>query len=102
MPRLLPAIRPSYCPVARRGPGLPRRGYVGPQVRPTSRGETLCLYGIHVEGVSEYCLGEPLTWRFQARNLIIVGLCDALVVVEPPQKSGSLITARQAADCGRD
>jgi DNA processing protein len=39
--------------------------------------------------VSEYYLGEaPLAWRFPARNRIIAGLCEAVVVVEAPQKNG--------------
>lgn len=64
------------------------------------------LFGRVREGgvlVSEYALGEaPLAWRFPARNRIIAGLSDAVVVVEAPEKSGALITARHAVDAGRD
>lgn len=53
--------------------------------------------------VSEYYLGEaPLPWRFPARNRIIAGLADVLVVVEAAEKSGALITARHALESGRD
>jgi DNA processing protein len=53
--------------------------------------------------VTEYYLGEaPLAWRFPARNRIIAGLCEAVVVVEAPQKSGALITAHHGLECGRD
>ncbi len=53
--------------------------------------------------VSEYSLGEaPLAWRFPARNRIIAGLAGTIVVVEAPEHSGALITARHAIDAGRD
>ncbi|MGB3635067.1 MAG: DNA-processing protein DprA [Rubrobacteraceae bacterium] len=53
--------------------------------------------------ISEYYLGEaPLPWRFPARNRIIAGLADVLVVVEAAEKSGALITARHALESGRD
>ncbi|MBX9689172.1 MAG: DNA-processing protein DprA [Candidatus Obscuribacterales bacterium] len=53
--------------------------------------------------VSEYYPGtKPESFRFPARNRIISGLSEALVVVEGGIDSGSLITARQAFDQCRD
>ncbi len=72
-------------------------------VYPRSNGQLFDRVKKNGAVVSEYYLGEaPLAWRFPARNRIIAGLCDAVVVVEAPQKSGALITARHALECGRD
>lgn len=38
----------------------------------------------------------PEKWRFPARNRIIAGLCDALVVVESHERGGSLLTVDEA------
>lgn len=53
--------------------------------------------------VTEYPLGtRPEGFRFPARNRIIAGLSQGVIVVEAAKRSGSLITAQMALDIGRD
>jgi DNA processing protein len=53
--------------------------------------------------LTEYTTGiEPERYNFVARNRIIAGMADALVVVESKSKGGSLITAQMAQDYSRD
>jgi len=55
-----------------------------------------CLVAEHPPGL------QPQTRHFPLRNRIISGLSRAVVVVEAAARSGSLITARDAADQGRE
>jgi DNA processing protein len=53
--------------------------------------------------VSEYSAQtKPERGNFPARNRIIAGLCRAVLIMEAPERSGALITARFANDFCRD
>ncbi|WP_299557437.1 DNA-processing protein DprA [uncultured Sulfitobacter sp.] len=62
--------------------------------------QTIAAQGLRL---SEQPMGlQPMARHFPSRNRIISGLSRATIVVEAAAKSGSLITARDALDQGRD
>lgn len=53
--------------------------------------------------LSEYPMGTAATkWAFHARNRILAGLAEGVLVLSAGQKSGTLITAGRALDYGRE
>lgn len=75
----------------------PERAY------PASKGRLHARIAATGAVVAELPPGSPpRRWCFPARNRIIAALGQATVVVEAGERSGSLITAGQAADLGRE
>ena len=53
--------------------------------------------------ISEYPLGSPaLPHRFLERNRLVSGLSNGVLIIEAPERSGSLATARFALDQNRE
>jgi len=86
--------------------GKPTVGVLGCGVDVVYPAKNKALYSKTEENgclLSEFTPGSrPYPWNFLQRNRIISGLSDGVLVVEAPEKSGALNTARHAFSQGRD
>ncbi len=72
-------------------------------VYPRVNARLTAAVGIHGALLSEFPLGTPpKPFHFPRRNRLIAGLSLGTVVIEAARRSGSLITARFAAEQGRE
>lgn len=72
-------------------------------VYPQENGRLAEEIATHGALLSQFAPGTPpLPHHFPTRNAVIAGLSLAVVVVEAAERSGSLITARLAAELGRE
>lgn len=85
---------------------LPTLGVMGSGIDviyPASHRETATKMFEQGGLLTENCFGtKPDAHNFPARNRIIAGLCDALIVVEAAEKGGALITADIANSYNKD
>lgn len=72
-------------------------------VYPPENRDLLAEIANHAAVVSEFSMDTaPARDTFPRRNRIIAGMSRGVLVVEAPERSGALITARQALEMGRE
>lgn len=92
----LDAANPHACTIAVLGTGLDI-------IYPARNRDLAHRIAQHGVLLSEFPLGtRALPYHFPQRNRIVAGLAAGVLVVEAALKSGSLITARQALELGRE
>ena len=86
--------------------GLPTVGVMAhglDKIYPSQHRETAMQMQKNGALLSEYIIGtDPDAPNFVSRNRIVAAMADATLVVESGEKGGSLITARDAHELGRD
>lgn len=93
------AIKNNLLTIALPGSGLNDR-VIYPQAHVSFAKEIIAHHGLLLSELDPNT--RPSKWVFPSRNRILACLSDAVLVIEAGEKSGTLITARQALELGRD
>ena len=116
---LVPLIRSNWCIVSGLAYGIDA---IGHRLALAENGQTIAVLGSGIESIyppehkqladeiavsglllSEFLPDQPAQkWQFPVRNRLISGLAKGTLVVEARERSGSLITADQALEQGRE
>src|SRR3989344_1438400 len=98
----------QFPPLLRQIPDAPKKLYVRGELPSTERA-WLCVVGsreILKAGGAMLSEFEPETkaadWTFPKRNRIMAGLCNATLIIEARELSGTLITARLTVEYNRE
>jgi DNA processing protein len=73
------------------------------RIYPRAHGDLRCQIEKNGCCITEYSLGSsPRKFHFPQRNRLIAALCQGVIVVEAPLKSGAMLTAYRALDYDRE
>lgn len=93
------ALRNGLLTIAMPGSGIAEK-VISPRTNFLLSREILKKGGCVVSELEPEMMGA--NWTFPRRNRLMAGLCDAVLLIEAKEKSGTLITARLAMEYNRD
>ncbi len=93
------ALKKNLCTVAIPGSGLDS-SVLYPSTHKALAKEILDKNGVLISELED--TSRAAQWTFVARNRIMAALSDAVLIIEAEEKSGTLVTGRQALELGRD
>lgn len=93
------ALRNGLLTIAMPGSGIAEK-VISPRTNFLLSREILKKGGCIISELEPEMIGA--NWTFPRRNRLMAGLCDAVLLIEAKEKSGTLITARLAMEYNRD
>ena len=93
------ALKNNLLTIAMPGSGIAEK-VISPRTNYFLSREILKKGGCIISELEPEMMGA--NWTFPRRNRLMAGLCDAVLLIEAQEKSGTLITARLAMEYNRD